>query len=263
MERSEILELMDSATLQAIKTLTTRKSLMKSTFFEIENVPLGFSILKILSFLRSHGNLNFIFFIQKRWFENSKDSCSWLVGCKNSCEFQQFLYQFKEFSIDGCLFLIKVARRELSARYSQIDNLTINTKMKLLKLKASTAYNKFFPSERMMEILIECETNSVLNSVHGILLNYKHATKMLNEDIFVSTFYHQELSKLQRTFTNMGNNDVSFIEGSLFVLDKSIWARQMTRTEDDDIINIVDQNLIHKNIIINGLDINNIKNSLI
>jgi len=101
-----------------------------------------------------------------------------------------------KFSIDGCIFLIKVARKELDARYSQIDNLTINTKLKLLKLKASTAYNKFVPSERMMEILIECEANSVLNLVHGILLNYKLAIKMMNDDIFVSTFYHQELSKL-------------------------------------------------------------------
>ena len=64
MNREDVLELMDSATLQAIKSLTTKKSLVKVKYFEIEKVPVGFSIQKIVSFLRNQGNLNFIFFLQ-------------------------------------------------------------------------------------------------------------------------------------------------------------------------------------------------------
>jgi hypothetical protein len=263
MEREEVLDLVDSATLQAIKTLTTKRSLMKLMFFEIENVPKGFSILKILSFIRNHGNLNFITFLQKRLLENRNDSCSWIIGCRNSCEYNQFLYQFKEFSIDGCSFIIKAARRELDARYALISNPSlINTKLKAIRMSASPAYNKFFPSERMMEMLIESETNSILNLVDGILLHYKHTTRMVNHVIYVSTFNQRELSKLQRMFTKMGNKDVSFLEGSIFLLDKTIWCRQMTRTEEEDIICIINENMIQKNIITNGSDLNSIRNSL-
>jgi hypothetical protein len=115
-----------------------------------------------------------------------------------------------------------------------------------------------------MEILIECDANDIVNQVDGIFLNYKHATKMLNEDILVSTFSRNNLPNLQRTLINMGNRDVSIKEGTVVLLDKSIWCRQLTvqRNGDDEWINVVSQNLIQKNIITNELDINSIRNSL-
>jgi len=63
----------------------------------------------------------------------------------------------------------------------------------------------------------------------------------------------------------MGNRDVSFMEGTLLLFDKSIWCRQTSQveTDEDEVISTVDQSLILKNIITNVLDINNIRNSLI
>ena len=211
--------------------------------------------------MRINGNLNYIFFFQKRWTQIRNDTCSWIVGCRNSAEYNQFIWKFNEFTIDGCTLFVNVARRDLEARYT-IFNSSIIPAIKLLKLKASKAYNKFFPSERLMEIIIECDAINILNLVDGIVLDFKHSTRMLNDEMFISIFKQQELPKLQRILTDMGNTDVSFMEGTLFLMDKSIWCRQRS-LESNEWINVVDQNLMQKNIITNGLDINNIRNSLL
>ncbi|KAL7039541.1 hypothetical protein ACKWTF_000018 [Chironomus riparius] len=190
---------MDSATLQAIKSLTTKKSLVKVKYFEIEKVPVEFSIQKIVSFLRNQGNLNFIFFLQKRWDQNSTDDCSWIIGCRNSSEFNQFLWQFKDFSIEECTFSINPVKKDLEVRFAK-SNVQLSSPINILKLK-SLSYNHFFPSERMMEIIIECDTNEVLNKVDGIILNYKHATRMLSENIYISTFQQNGVSSLQESFS--------------------------------------------------------------
>lgn len=265
MNRSEVLDIIDSATLQAIKTLTTKRALMKAKYFVLENVPTQMSIQKILSFIRLQGNLNFIFFIQKRLLDRQSDSCSWIFGCRNSLEFNNFLWQYKELSIDGCTLLVKSARKDLEARRALLTDTTKIPFLKLIKMKASSAYNKFFPSERMMEIIIEGETNNVLKLIDGIFLNYKHSTKILNDEIYISSFKQHEVSLLQNSLIAMGNSDVMIKSGSLFLFEKSVWARQMSlgRDDDDVVIHTIDSRLIDKDIITNSLDINNIRNSLI
>jgi hypothetical protein len=262
MNRSEVLELVDSATMQAIKTLTSKRALMKTKYFEIGNVPRRLSIQKILSYVRLNGNLNFIFFIQKRLMEEESESCSWIFGCRNSVEFNNFLWQFKEFTIDGIKLFVKAAKKELEVRYGLLMNPNVQTKLKLVKLNSSPAYNKHFPSERMMEILIEADTNNVLDLLDGILLNYKHSTRSLNDEIFISTYNRNEVPLLQSSLASMGNSDVSIMQGTLFLLEKSIWARQLSWGRDD-MIQRIDPCLLDKNIITNLLDINSIRNSLI
>lgn len=260
MNRQEILELVDSATLYAIKTLTTKKSLRKSKFFEIEDVPVNFSIHKIISFLRSQGNLNFIFFIHKRILKNN-DRCNWIIGCRNSTEFDSFFGQFKEFSIEGCTFSIKPARKDMDVRFANLST----PPFKLIKLNSSKEYNKFFPTERMMEILVECDTSSITNSVEGIFLIYKHAVKMLNDEVYISTRDSTDSSNLIQSLRNMGNTEVSLKDFGMFLVDKSIWARNMvtSNSNSDEFIYSVNTRVLDKNILTNNLDINNIRNSLL
>jgi hypothetical protein len=265
MDRAEILELIDSATLQAIKTLTTKSALVKTKYFVIENVPNGFSIQKIISFIRLNGNLNFIFFVHKKLMDDANNSCSWIIGCRNSSEFNQFIWKFKEITIDGCKMKINPANKNLEARYAAFLDRPTNLPYKLLKMKASVAYNNFFPSERLMELLLECETYNILDSIDGFMLVYKHATRKLTEDIFLSFKDQQETRNLQNTLESMGNRDILTNVGGLFLVDKSIWARQLshTRADADVMVNTINPQLIEKNIITNGLDINNIRNLLL
>ncbi|KAL7020659.1 hypothetical protein ACKWTF_011598 [Chironomus riparius] len=264
MDRSEILDLMDSATLQAIKTLTTKRAMMKTKFFVIENVPHVLSIQKIVSYLRSHGNLNFIFFIHKRLVEDVNNCSNWIIGCRNSNEFSQFLWNFKEISIDGNILSINPAKKDLEVRHAVLNDSLIDLPSSLFKMKSSLQYNKFFPSERMMEILIECDTNGLLNLVDGILLNYKHAIKMLDDEIFVSTYNQNGISTLQSMLKSTGNRNINLKDGGFFLMEKSIWCRQTAIARaDDNYLFQISPDVIQNNIITNGLDFNSIRNSLL
>ena len=145
-----------------------------------------------------------------------------------------------------------------------MTNDQLSSPIKILKLK-SLSYNRFFPSERMMEIILECDTINVLDKIDGILLNYKHATRMLGDDIFISTYRQKEGSRLQESFLSMSNSKVDIMEGSILLLEKSIWTRQTSsaRTENDEVLFTVDKRIAIKNMITNGLDLNNIRNSLL
>ena len=141
---------------------------------------------------------------------------SWIIGCNNSNEFSQFLWNFKEFSIDGVILGINPAKKELEVRHAVLEDSLFDLPSSLFKMKSSPQYNKFFPSERMMEILIECDTNGVLNLVNGILLNYKQATKMLDDDIFISTYNQNGINTLQSTLKSTGNMNIKLKDGGLF-----------------------------------------------
>ena len=130
--------LIKRATLQAIKTLTTKRALMKSKFFEITNVPHGFSLQKIVSYLRTYDNLNFIYFIHKRLVDDANNCNSWLFGCRNSSEFNQFFYNFKEIQLEGIIMQIQAARRDLDVRHALLNDSSIDIPISLFKMKASS-----------------------------------------------------------------------------------------------------------------------------
>ncbi|KAL7036875.1 hypothetical protein ACKWTF_008976 [Chironomus riparius] len=111
--------------------------MMKTKFFVIENVPHVLSIQKIASYLRSHGNLNFMFFIHNRLVENANNCSSWIIGCKNSSEFTQFLWNFKEFTIDGIILNVNPAKKELEVRRAVLDDSSIDLPSSIFKISSS------------------------------------------------------------------------------------------------------------------------------
>lgn len=264
MNREEVLNLIDSATLQAIKTLTTNGTLKRTKFIEIQNVPVNFSILKIISFIRLSGNLNFLFFIHKKMI-NGNNNCNWILGCKNSLEFNQFLWQYKELNIEGCVFAVVPARKELELRHAKLNGLSTNNAYKVLSMIASSSYSKFFPTERIMELLTECEAANGLRYIDGIYVNYRHATRMISDEITVSTSDVQQIQVLKDILTEMGNINVSEIDAKPFLMDKKIWARQLTFNISENNVPVfsISLELADNNIITNSLSINSIRNSII
>ncbi|CAG9805740.1 unnamed protein product [Chironomus riparius] len=115
-----------------------------------------------------------------------------------------------------------------------------------------------------MEILVECDTNGVLDLVDGILPNYKLATKMLDDETYISTYNQNGISNLQSMLESTGNRNVRLKDGGLFLFDKSIWCRQSTTAQvDERYLNVISRNFYRNNIISNGRDIKNIRNALI
>ncbi|KAL7023893.1 hypothetical protein ACKWTF_012829 [Chironomus riparius] len=76
--------------------------------------------------------------------------------------------------------------------------------------------------------------NEVLNKVDRILLNFKYSTRMLREDIYISTYHQNEGIRLQNYFTCMVKSDVAFMEGSRILPEKSIWNRQNVSQDIND-----------------------------
>lgn len=184
-DQASIRKLMSQAAIDAVKTMTSNQLMKETHFFRIEDVPKCIKVSDVMAHLPKNCKLNFVTYIQNSVENHNMRNV--LIGCRNTTEFETFKRNHRRMTIKGYSLKVDDSTRPLSinhVKFSKEMESDVKKLSRIISFKASEGYSKVFPTERMMEILLEMKAEEwMMNGIDGILLKYNHHKRELDDNM--------------------------------------------------------------------------------
>lgn len=254
-----------------LKSLTSSRQLAVKNFFEIKRVPKSASMLDVANFIRKM-KLNFVVSINKRISSDLEDMRSYLIGVHNVTEFMRFKNSFEgkknQAKIHGHPVEFEFLKRydfrmnlALPPADSQIGN--FENLPTVLRFDMNQTYNKFLPTIRLNEILLELSTLNILSDITGIALQYNAGSRLIKPSTFITSKdqSEEEIESFLEHLKNLNNLNGETLMEKIIVAHESIWSNEKKEVNEEGYsVYLLSLNLIKSDILSNGKSINAISN---
>ena len=254
-----------------LKSLTSSRQLAIKNFFEIKRVPRSASMVDVINLLRKL-KLNFIVSINKRISSDLKEMRSYLIAVHNVSEFMRFKNSF-----DGKKNVAKInghpVEFEFLKRYdfrmylavppadSQVEHaIDLPT---VLRFDMNNDYNKFLPTIRLSELLVEFSTLNLLDDITGIAFQYNAGSRQMKQSTFITVkeMSERELELLMEQIRNLKNENVESLMEKFILAHESIWSNETKADNAEGVsVYLLSSNLVKCDLLTNGKSINSISN---
>lgn len=263
LDRDSVRELMNKSAIGAVKALTSNQQMKEIHFLRIPSVHNKISLYDVMIHLQKFCKLNFITFIAN--CQEIRGTRNIIIACRNSQEFYSLMRNDRKINIKGYCLEMEESTRSLELNHVIVpERLSEEVKdlSRVLSFKACKDYSTVFPSERIIEFLIELREDSwFFNGLAGILLKYNHHERVLDDKITLlvsNTVGSDQSSSFLRSY---GNTDVDMRKTRMLLIYKSVWRREdlIEINEHGEPTYMLTRELLSRDIISRIFNFNNIR----
>lgn len=266
MDQASVRKLMNQAAIDAVKTITSNKLMKETHFFRVEDVPKCIKMSEILTHLQKNCKLNFMTFIQNSLETHNMRSI--LIACRNTTEFENFKRNHGIINIKGFILRINESSRHLSinhVKFSKELEHDVKELSRVISFKASEGYSKVFPSERMLEILLELSAEEwMIQGIEGIWLKYNHHSRELEDNMSLLVSNIISFSRASSILREYRNQDIEKRSTRTVLTFRNLWKREeiIEMNESEEPVYILTRELLSKDMITRSYNFNNIRSML-
>jgi hypothetical protein len=166
LDQNSVRELMTNSAINAVKLLTSNQSMKETFYFQILDVPNRLKFYDIMVNLQKEQKLNFITNVFRCMQNNNIQNL--IVACRNSSEFNNFVRRCDRIIVKGYHLKVVESSRPIVANLVKVPvdlRHAVRDLSRILSFNASTSYSKVFPTERILEILLEMEAAGLISVV--------------------------------------------------------------------------------------------------
>lgn len=254
-----------------IKQLTKTSDLNQTKFIEISQTGNGINLLDIVNELRKN-KLNFIVSIAQRLsIKEGLLMQSFIVGIKNLTEFHNFrrsLLKTRNFlkiqDARCCVnFLDDDIKLDMVLPPIDLDIKGLDLLPTCIKFIKGNNYQKFLPSEFLIEILQELKIKGALAKLNGVSSRYLTTPRMIDSPVIIRLLSQVDENEITKTLKELGNDDIEILEEKQILTTLEIWS-QLYRSSnaDNTFAYIMDNNILSRDILSNGLNPSSLFNRL-
>ncbi|KAL7033757.1 hypothetical protein ACKWTF_007713 [Chironomus riparius] len=263
LSQNSVRELMNSSAINAVKLLTSNQAMKETYFIKISDVPNRLKLYDIVMNLQKTFKLNFITNIHRCNSTNNIHSV--LIGCRNAAEVRAFISHGDAIMIKGYRLKIEESKRPVGVNLVKVpEELKKEVKhlSRVMSFKAAYSYSKVFPSERIIEILLEMEADAwILSGLKGIWLKYIHHERKLDDKVIISVDEIVGFNAISRFLVEYGNSETKNRSSRIIMTYKCLWQRENIYeiNEEEDAIYSLTPDLLQKDMLTKGNNFNNIR----
>ena len=253
MDQSSARELWHKSAINSVKMMTSNIQMKDTFYFRILDIPNKIKIYDVMVSLHRDFKLNFITLIQRCAVNNGMRSV--ILACRNDREFYAFINKNERITIKGFNMKIEHSNRPLAINLVKVNKeleQDVIDLSRVLSFKAANSYSKAFPSERMLEILLEMKEDDWLyNGIEGIWLKYNHHARELTDKVILMVDSTVSFRQLSLFLGKYGNSMVEKRRCRTLVTHKILWQREeiMEINEHDEAIYLLTRELLSKDMI--------------
>ena len=261
--QNSVRELMNNSAINAVKLLTSNQAMKETNFIKISDVPNRLKLYDIVIKLQKDFKLNFITNVHRC---NSTNNIRYLViGCRNNAEVRAFMSRGDSIMIKGYRLKIEESRRPVGVNLVKVpEEMKKDVKhlARVMSFKAAYSYSKVFPTERIIEILLEMEADEwLLSGLNGIWLKYIHHERKLDDKVIISVDEIVSFNTISRFLIEYGNSETKNRSSRIIMTYKCMWQRESVYeiNEDEDAIYSLTRDLLQKDMLSIENNFNNIR----
>ena len=266
MDQASIRKLMNQAAIDAVKMMTSNQVMKETHFFMIEDIPKCIKLSDVMTHLQKTCKLNFVTYIQNSL--ESHNMRSILIACRNTTEFESFKRNHGRLNIKGFILKIEESTRPLSinhVKFSEEMDQDVKELSRVISFKASHGYSKVFPSERMLEILLEMRAEEwMMHGIEGIWLKYSHHKRELEDSMSLFMSNIVSFRQASSVLKEYGNRNIEKRSTRTVVTFRNLWKREeiIEMSEMEEPVYKLTRELLSKDMITRNYNFNNIRSML-
>ncbi|KAL7032683.1 hypothetical protein ACKWTF_007382 [Chironomus riparius] len=263
LDQNSVRELMTVSAINVAKLLTTNQSMKETYFIRISDIPKRLKLYDIIIKLQKEYKLNFITNVHRS--RSSRNIGNLVIGCRNTGEYKAFMARGDAIMVRGYWLTIEESRRPIGVNLVKVpEELKSDVKelSRVISFEAANSYSKVFPTERILEILLEMEADEwITNGIDGIWLKYIHHDRKLHDKVILSLDETISYNAISRFLMEYGNRDLKKRALRIIMSYKSIWKRENVYEvhENDEAIYILTKDLLDKDMLSNLNNFNSIR----
>lgn len=265
MDQKDIRELINNSAISAVKMMTTNSSMKETFFFRISDIPSSLKIYDVMIILQKEYKLNFITNFHK--CQSNNNMRNMIIACRNSVEYKSFI-KHEAIKVKGYRMKVEESKRPININLVKIpEELQDDVKdlSRILSCDSADSYSKAFPTERILELLLEMEGDSwLLNGLEGVWLKYNHHQRKLEDKIVMMVNKTISFIAMSRFLKEYGNKNVTKRTSRIIMTYKIMWQRENVYEINDheEAIYVLSKQLLEKDMISKELNFNNIRGIL-
>lgn len=266
MSQDSIRELINNSAINAVKLLTSNQSMKQINFFKVSDVPNRLKLYDIMIKLQKDCKLNFITCIYK--CQSQSNIRSFIVACRNAAEFNAFIARGDMMVIKGYHLKIEASRRPLGINLVKIPEEMkkhVDELSRVISYDAATSYSKVFPTERILEILIEMQHDEwIVNGMDGISIKYNHHERKLGDKVIILVDKTVDYNAVSRFLMEYGNKNIKNWSTKMIITFKFMWQRENVYeiNELEEAIYVLTKELLERDMLSNDRNFNDIRSAL-
>ena len=125
--------------------------------------------------------------------------------------------------------------------------------MKSIKFNKSMNYQRYLPTEFIIEILQELKIKGSLSKINGIYSHYLSTQRMIDTSTTIRIFNHTTEREISTDLKDLGNSDIEILVERQLLANMNVWAQLYRSTNpDNSFVYIMDTNIAARDILSNG-----------